>query len=53
MISDAIKITDCFENESESEDRTMVSIIDRAEEKLSSSLESDLHPPGDRKLFDF
>ena len=53
MISDAIRITDCFENERESEDKTMVSIMEREEKKLSSSFESDFHPPGDRKVFDF
>lgn len=53
MISDAIKITDCFENERESEERTMVSIMEREEKKLSSSFESDFQPLGDRKLFDF
>lgn len=53
MISDAIKITDCFENDNESDDRTILSIINNEDKKFNNSLESNFRPFGDRKLLDF
>lgn len=53
MISDAIKITDCFENDNESDESTIFSMINNEDKKFSNSFESNFQPLGDRRLLDF